>query len=67
MKPQFVTDGNGKKTAVLLPIKDYEKMLEELDDIEDMKLYEEAKKYESKPMAAEDAFRLLDSKCKKKK
>ena len=42
-------------------------MLEELDDIEDMKLYEEAKKYESKPVAAEDAFRLLDSKRKKKK
>ena len=29
MKTQFVTDNNGKKTAVLLPIKDYQKILEE--------------------------------------
>lgn len=44
MKTQFVTDNHGKKLAVILPIKDYEKMVEELEDLEDIRLYDEAKK-----------------------
>ena len=30
---QFLTDETGRKTAVLLPITDYEKLLEDLDDL----------------------------------
>lgn len=44
MKTQFITDDNGNKLAVILPIKDYEKMVEELEEIEDIRLYDEAKK-----------------------
>lgn len=44
MKTQFVTDDHGKKLAVILPIEDYEKMVEELEDLEDIRLYDEAKK-----------------------
>jgi hypothetical protein len=44
MKTQFVTDDHGKKLAVILPIKDYQKMLEELEDLEDVRLFDEAKK-----------------------
>ena len=43
MKTQFVTDNNGKKTAVLLPIKDYRKILEDLEQLEDIRLYDKAK------------------------
>ena len=43
MKTQFVTDNNGKKTAVLLPIKDYQKILEDLEELEDIRLYDKAK------------------------
>ena len=43
MKTQFVTDNNGKKTAVLLPIKDYQKILEDLEEVEDIRLYDKAK------------------------
>lgn len=44
MKTQFVTDDHGKKLAVILPIEDYEKMIEELEDLKDIRLYDEAKK-----------------------
>jgi len=44
MKTQFVTDDNGKKLAVILPIKDYQKMVEELEELEDIRLYDQAKK-----------------------
>ena len=30
---QYLTDEAGKKTAVVLPITDYEKLLEDLDDL----------------------------------
>lgn len=43
MKTQFVTDDHGNKLAVILPIKDYQKMLEELEELEDIKRYDQVK------------------------
>ena len=43
MKTQFVTDDRGEKLAVILPIKKYYKMLDELEEIEDIRLYDEVK------------------------
>ena len=42
-KRQFIVNTKGKRTAVLLPIKEYERMLEALEDAEDIRLYDEAK------------------------
>ncbi len=44
LKQQYITDDKGKKLAVILPMKTYEKMLEEIEEFEDIKLYDEAKK-----------------------
>jgi len=44
METQFVTDKSGNKVAVILPIKDYEQMVEDLEDVQDVKLYDKAKK-----------------------
>jgi hypothetical protein len=30
---QYLTDEKGKKTAIVLPVADYEKLLEDLDDL----------------------------------
>jgi hypothetical protein len=30
---QYLTDEKGKKTAVVMPIDDYEKLLEDMDDL----------------------------------
>ena len=32
-KPQFVVDSRGKKTAVILPIEEYEELMEDLHDL----------------------------------
>jgi hypothetical protein len=42
LNENFVTDSKGKKIAVLLPIKDYNKILEELEELEDIKAYDKA-------------------------
>lgn len=42
--PKFITDKKGKRISVILPIEEYERILEELDEQEDIRLYDEAKK-----------------------
>ncbi len=42
--PKYITDKKGKKISVILPIKEYEDILEKLEEIEDIRLYDEAKK-----------------------
>jgi hypothetical protein len=42
--PQFITDNNGKKISAVISITEFNAIMEELEDIEDIKLYDEAKK-----------------------
>lgn len=42
--PQYITDNKGNKLSVILPLEDYEKMVDELEELEDIRLYDEAKK-----------------------
>ena len=44
METQFLTDKKGNRTAVVLPIKEYNKMIEKLEDLEDVRHYDEAKR-----------------------
>ena len=34
--PQFVTDAEGKRLSVLLPLSEYETLMERLEDLEDL-------------------------------
>ena len=40
--PQFITDSAGKK-LVVLSISEFNDMIEELEDLDDLRLYDEAK------------------------
>jgi len=33
LKPQYITDKSGKKTAVILPIREYEELVEDIQDL----------------------------------
>ena len=55
-----ITDDQGKKVAVILSIKDYEKLMKELEELEDIKLFDEAKK-------DDDGSRMLLSEYVKKR
>jgi hypothetical protein len=43
LKPQFIKDKKGKKTAVQLSLKEYEYLIEELELKEDIAVYEKVK------------------------
>ncbi|HEX3010171.1 MAG TPA: hypothetical protein VHO90_21415 [Bacteroidales bacterium] len=60
MKTQYITDPDGKKISVILPIRDYEKMLEELEELEDIKAYDRAKARKSQPIPFEQAMKEID-------
>jgi PHD/YefM family antitoxin component YafN of YafNO toxin-antitoxin module len=41
--PQYVTDASGQK-LVVLPVHEFNSIMEELEEIEDVRLYDEVKK-----------------------
>ena len=60
MVTQFVTDDHGKKIAVILPIKTYNKMLSDLEELEDIKSYDAAKAGDQAFLDAEEAFKEIE-------
>jgi hypothetical protein len=56
--PQYIIDDTGKKISVVLPIKEFKSIMEELEDI---KLYDESKADEEPSMPADDAFKLIEA------
>ena len=61
--PQFIKDANGNKSFVILPAKDFESLMEELDDIEDVRLYDEAIKNDTgERFSMEEAFKMIEAK-----
>jgi PHD/YefM family antitoxin component YafN of YafNO toxin-antitoxin module len=56
LNPQYITDNAGKKISVVLPLKDFKAIMEELEELEDIKLYDEAKKSNEPSIPIDDAF-----------
>lgn len=64
-KKQYITDDEGNKVAVILPIKKYQQMLEDLEMKEDVALYDKAKKRKQVFVDVEEAFAEIERKRKK--
>jgi PHD/YefM family antitoxin component YafN of YafNO toxin-antitoxin module len=60
MKTQYIIDARGKKTSVILPIGEYEKMKEELEELEEIKAYDRAKTLKSEPIPFEQAQKEIE-------
>ena len=60
IKPQYITDAQGNKLSVILPIKDFNMLIEELEDLYDQRLYDEAKADNESSIPLEEAFKMLD-------
>lgn len=63
--PQYITDNKGNKLSVILPLRDYEKMVDELEELEDIRLYDEAKKNDTgERIPMEEVFKMIEAKRK---
>lgn len=65
--PQYIKDINGNKSLVVLPATEFDRLMEELEDIEDVRLYDEAKKNDTgERIPMEEAFNLIEAGRNKK-
>ena len=62
LKQQFITDDEGKNIAVLLPIMAYNKLMDELEELEDIKRYDKAKADNEPSIPIDEAFRMIEQK-----
>lgn len=63
MKTQFITDDKGKKQSVILPIAAYEKLMEDLEELEDIKLYDKVKASKEEYVSFDDFLKTRKEKA----
>ena len=54
---QYIVDGSGKRVSVILPVNDYESMLDKIEELEDIRIYDEVKAKNEKSILLEDYVR----------
>ena len=59
--PQFITDTAGKK-LVVLPANEFDMMMEELEELEDIRLYDESKADHEPSVPIDEAFTSIEAK-----
>ena len=65
--PQYITDDKGKKLSVVLSIKEYKKIMEELEDLKDIKAYDRAMNRKQEFVPLDKAIKEMEATRKKKK
>ena len=55
--PEFVVDEQLNRKAVLLPYEEWEKIVEAIEELDDIRAYDEAKSQPSDPMPLNDAVK----------
>lgn len=53
---QYITDSQGKPLYVQVPVKEYEKLLADAEELSDIAAYEKTKKNAGKAIPFEEAF-----------
>ena len=66
INPHYLTDHTGKIISVVLSINDLKAIIEELEELEDIKLYDEAKKRKQEFVDADQAFKEIEEARKMK-
>ena len=64
VRPQYITDTSGAQ-LVVLPASEFKEMLNELEELDDIRLYDEAKAAGEPSLPIDEAFRLIDAERKR--
>jgi hypothetical protein len=66
LHPQYIKDTSGK-SLVVLPQSEFDTLIEELEELEDIRLYDDAKKNDTgERIPMEDAFKIIEENRKSK-
>ena len=52
---EYIVDERGQKKSVVIPMTEWEQVLEALEELDDIRAYDEAKRHSSDPMPFEQA------------
>lgn len=66
VNPQYITDNNGRKISAVISMKEFKTIMEELEELEDIKQYDKVKKLNEPSIAIDDAFKMIEAKRKRK-
>ena len=64
--PQYITDDKGEKLSVILPMSEFKSIMEDLEDLDDIRLYDEAKRSDEPSIPVEEAFKIIEANRKSK-
>jgi hypothetical protein len=65
--PQYITSIDGQKLAVVLPIEEFQKLMDELDELDDIRLYDQAKAADEPSFPIDEAFKMIEAERQAKK
>ncbi len=60
LHPQYVVDENQERKAVLLPVAEWEQIVEDLEELDDLRAYDEAKAGSQEAVPFEQAVREIE-------
>ena len=60
MKTHYITDTSGNKISVILPIKEYEKIMNDLEELKDIKACDRAKARKSEAIPFDQAVKEIE-------
>ena len=60
IKEQYITDENGQRVSVVLEIGAYQKLLEELEELESIRAYDQAKSRDDEAIPFEQAVEEIE-------
>lgn len=65
IRPQYITDNTGKKLSAILPMKEFKTLLEKLEELEDIRLYDESKNDNEPAISKNEAMAMIEAERKK--
>lgn len=66
ISPKYITDQAGNKISVVISVKEFESMVEKIEELEDIKLYDQVKKSNGPSFQIDEAFELIETLRKEK-
>jgi len=60
MHPEFLVDKNNQRKAVVLPLAEWQQILDELEELEDIRAFDEAKAQGSDPVPLDEVVRKIE-------
>ena len=65
LHPQYITDSEGKKLSAILPINEFSTLIEELEELEDIRLYDAGKNDHEPAIPKNKAMEMIEAERKK--